>query len=275
MSKFGDDSEMSEELRYLRSEFMKTIEYIKGRMLTFLYYSSLLQAGIFVYNNRYKDTYIDNIILAFTSLLVASLTMCFLIRYQRDYKYSLYRYDIFIDPEFSNKAKASLDVPYFEKETTELTLNKYFSFFKDESFMELYTIFNWGICFLTIISLIIPIIIHPEKLQEFYVLSLLTIFRVCIFAICLLILFFFITKIQWCIIRKETLDKLKKHQFYSNRLRYSTTKTSRTEIKKHMDKFRENLTPKQRLKQILYEEKVYKKLLSQLQKEKKKINGLA
>ena len=200
-----DNKEINEELRFIHSEFTRNIDFIKKRMLIFLYYTLSLQAGIIAYHKliaHENEYYLDNIFLALISFIVASVATYFIKKYQRDYWYRLYLCSIYIDPEFSNKAKRSFDVPsFFIRETVDMTMDDYFNFSKKDLFINLYLLFNWGVCFLVIIYLII----HKNALGEF---------AKPIIWVIVIGIFWGVTKFISHILAKETKKKLCKHQKY-------------------------------------------------------------
>lgn len=228
MSQCRDEKEIREEIRYLRTEFMKTIEYIKGRMLTFLYYSFTLQVGIFALSNKYDST-LDNIILALVSLIVAMLTMCYLLRYQSDLQYYRYRSDVFLDKEFSDKAKAGLDIPYEELENTDDIIKRYFKFFINEPFIQLYLILTWGICLTTFIFLITPVFLYNQDISTIEAIIVI----VLQFKLIICLSYFLIKRIH-----NETRLKLEKHKHYVKLFNDPFKNTERAKITEHIKKFK-------------------------------------
>jgi len=163
MTEYKDDP-MNEEFIHLRFEFNRTIEYMKNRMLKFLYYSSLLQAAIIAYFQLVKGSLniqVYIILLSLISIFIAIATMYFLMKYHKDYQYYLYRSEIYIDPKFSIEAKKCLNVPIssevnFPDEIIDIDeiIENYYPSYKDQPFQKLYFLFNWMISLLVILYLI-------------------------------------------------------------------------------------------------------------------------
>jgi len=151
----------SDEFLHLKYEANRTIEYIKHSMLTFLYYSSLLQAGIIAYHKLIgaEGSFFKNLLLISISTLIAFATMYFIKKFNIDYQYYLYRSERYIESKFSKEARKFYDKPKvydedFDKGNSATSIiHKYFDTSENNPFQLLYLFFNWGIYSLVIIYL--------------------------------------------------------------------------------------------------------------------------